>query len=118
MKKLAVATLLLMVLTVPLAAQPCTVYDIIALPNPLRTYTYFTAITVPSQYELDWIRVRIYNLSGQEVASRYEEDTWRVYWDGDNLANGVYLYKSECCEFYQGQEYRWKFGPYTITISK
>jgi len=110
-RKLAIAALPLVVLTAPLAAQPCTVYDIRAFPNPLRTYTYSTAITVPSQYELDWIRVWIYNLSGQQVAFRHAEDTWRVYWDGDNLANGIYLYKSECYEFYQGQEYRWKFGP-------
>jgi len=46
-----------------LAAQALVVYDIMALPNVLESYTYFTAQTLPSQYPLDVMEINVYNLS-------------------------------------------------------
>lgn len=68
------------------------VYDIVALPNVLETYTYFTAQTLPAQYLLDLIEVKVYNLYGQLLYSDAKEDVYRIGWDGDSFANGIYLY--------------------------
>jgi len=119
MKKMTTyATALLTIIMIALSVQAVTVYDIVVNPNPLRTYTYFKAITDPAEYSLDWIQVWVYNLGGQQVAHLYAEDTWRIYWDGDNLANGPYLYISECYDFDQGVEVSETFGPYALYILK
>jgi len=64
MKRLTVVASVLAVLTLgSLAAQALVVYDIMALPNVLESYTYFTAQTLPSQYPLDVMEINVYNLS-------------------------------------------------------
>ena len=98
------------------AASALTVYDIQAYPNVLRSYTYFTATTVPSQYALDEIEIKIYNLSSQLVATLTSEDVYRIYWDGGNLANGVYTYVASYVNLNPDDD--GEFGPYTLYIMK
>jgi len=119
MKRLAIAVAVVATLTLgSLLAQAVEVYDIRALPNILRTYTYFTAHTLPSQYSLDVIEINIYDLSGDLVATEAGEDTYRVHWDGDNLANGVYLYTAWFYNYDNGEVDEGEFGPYTLYILK
>jgi len=74
---LALAVLVILAVAV-VGARAVTVYDIQAYPNVLTSYTYFTATTVPSQYALDEIEIKVYNLASQLVATLTEEDVYRI----------------------------------------
>lgn len=121
MKRLSVVLALSIALAIAIssvAAHAVVVYDIVALPNVLKTYTYFTAQTLPSQYKLDLIEIKVYNLYGQLVATVSEEDAYRVYWTGGGLANGVYLYTARYWNYDGEEEQEDEFGPYVLYISK
>ncbi|MBU0595946.1 hypothetical protein KJ567_04600 [Candidatus Bipolaricaulota bacterium] len=105
---------LLVVVFGVVAAQALTVYDIQAYPNVLQSYTYFTATEVPSQYELDEIEIKIYNLASQLVATLTEEDVYRIYWNGGGLANGVYTYVASYTNL--NPDMSDEFGPYVLYI--
>jgi len=93
MKRGYIALAVLVILAVAVVgARAVTVYDIQAYPNVLTSYTYFTATTVPSQYALDEIEIKVYNLASQLVATLTEEDVYRIYWNGGSLPNGIYTY--------------------------
>jgi len=110
--------LLIALLAVPIVAHALTVYDIVATPNPLVTYTYFTATTSPSNYELDVIEIKVYNLYSQLVAIIPDEDVYRVHWDGGDLANGVYYYYAWFYNYDAGEIDTDTFGPYQLVINK
>ena len=97
-------------------ARAVTVYDIQAYPNVLTSYTYFTATTVPSQYALDEIEIKVYNLASQLVATLTEEDVYRIYWNGGSLPNGIYTYTASYTNLNPDMED--EFGPYILYISK
>lgn len=75
-----------------------TVTDVYNAPNPLVTETTFYLVYYPMPHVFHSIVIKVYALGGQQVAQPYAKDTDRVTWDGtdfngNNLANGVYLYK-------------------------
>lgn len=112
------APLLIALLALPVVAHALTVYDIVAAPNPLVTYTYFTAVTLPSNYELDVIEIKVYNLYSQLVDTISDEEVYRVYWTGGSLANGVYYYYAWFYNYDDGEEDTGTFGPYQLVINK
>ncbi len=117
MKRTFVTLLIFAVLTVgAISVEALTVYDIRAYPNVITSYTYFTATTVPSQTPLDEIEYRVYNLYSQLVASKAVEDVYQIYWDGDDLANGIYMYTVSYVNL--NPDLSDEFGPYVLYILK
>jgi hypothetical protein len=112
------AALLISLFTLSIVGNALTVYDIVAGPNPLVTYTYFTATTSPSNYELDVIEIKVYNLASQLVATIPDEDVYRIRWTGGNLANGVYYYYAWFYNYDAGEIDTATFGPYQLVINK
>jgi len=109
---------LIALLALPTLAYALTVYDIVAGPDPLVTYTYFTATTSPSDYALDIIEINVYNLQSQLVATISDEDVYRVYWTGGNLANRVYYYYAWFYNYDAEEIDTGTFGPYQLVICK
>jgi hypothetical protein len=97
--------------------QAITVYDIKALPNVLTTYTYFTAVTLPANYALDFIQVKVYNSGGTLVATITGENANRLYWNGGTLPNGAYIYRATYSNW-DGHSDSGSFGPYILYISR
>lgn len=91
-------------------------------PNPLATETTFYLVYFPAPHSFDHIVIRIYDLGGRQVAQPHAEDTDRVTWDGtdfngNNLANGVYLYRVYVWELVNGwPTLIWQSGTKTMAI--
>ena len=83
-----------------------TISNVIPSPNPFSTSTRFQVITQPSNTPVDKLEIKIFDLSGKQVATLSDSNTTGINWDGDNLANGAYLYVANVT--HQGKSY----GPF------
>lgn len=82
------------------AASELMVTELVNYPNPFETDTYFTFQMI-SPFGSAEVTISVYTVTGrkiQEIRSLAEAGFNKIYWngrdyDGDVLANGVYLYK-------------------------
>jgi len=90
----------------PSPSPTVTISNVIPSPNPFSTSTRFQVITQPSNTPVDKLEIKIFDLSGKQVATLSDSNTTGINWDGDNLANGAYLYVANVT--HQGKSY----GPF------
>jgi PKD repeat protein len=90
----------------PSPTPTVTISNVIPSPNPFSTSTRFQVITQPSNTPVDKLEIKIFDLSGKQVATLSDSNTTGINWDGDNLANGAYLYVANVT--HQGKSY----GPF------
>ena len=121
-KASTIAIALLCVLVGVVTVSAVIVTDAYNAPNPLVTQTMFYLVYYPTPHDFDSVVIKIYDLSSQQVAQPYAEHTDRVTWDGtdsdgDQLANGTYLYRAYVYEKDQGVPYElWKSNVKTMAI--
>ncbi len=121
-KTITTATTILLILAGVVTVSAFTVTDVYNAPNPLVTQTTFYLVYYAMPYDFDSILIKIYDLSSHQVAQPYAEDTDRVTWDGtdfdgEDLANGMYLYRAYIYEKDQGVPYKlWKSSLKTMAI--
>jgi len=112
----------LLVLAGVVTVSAVTVTDVYNAPNPLVTQTTFCLVYYPTPHGFDSVVIKIYDLSSQQVAQPYAEDADRVTWNGidfngNQLANGIYLYRAYVYEKDQGVPYElWKSNVKTMAI--
>lgn len=101
-----------------------TVTDVYNAPNPLVTETTFYLVYYPTPHSFYSVVVKVYDLGSQQVAQPNAQNTDRVTWngtdfDGDQLANGGYLYRAYVYELQNGVPYLfWQSGIKTMFISR
>lgn len=111
-------------LVVSVATCAVTVTDVYNAPNPLVTQTTFYLVYYPTPYDFYSVVIKVYNLGGQQVAQPNEQSADSVPWDGkdddgNDLANGTYLYKAYVYELDQGVPYLlWQSSVKTMSISR
>jgi hypothetical protein len=68
-------------------------------PNPFNPSTYI-AFTVPKDV---YVSLKVYDILGNEISTlvdgNHKAGTYNIYFDGSNLASGVYLYKLAAGDF-------------------
>jgi len=84
-KAITIAVAILWVLVGAVAVSAVTVTDVYNAPNPLVTQTTFYLVYYPTPHDFDSVVIKIYDLSSQQVAQPYAEDTDRVTWNGTNF---------------------------------
>jgi flagellar hook assembly protein FlgD len=121
-KTITTAATILLILASVVTVSAVTVTDVYNAPNPLVTQTTFYLVYYPTPHDFDSIVIKIYDLSSHQVAQPYAEDTDRVTWDGtdfdgEDLANGMYLYRAYVYEKDEGVPYElWKSSLKTMAI--
>jgi len=121
-RSLALAVLAFLAVSVVTCAV--TVTDVYNAPNPLVTQTTFYLIYSPTPYDFYSVVIKVYNLGGQQVAQPNAQSADSVPWDGkdsggNNLANGMYLYRAYVYELDEGVPYLlWQSSVKTMTISR
>jgi flagellar hook assembly protein FlgD len=123
-KAITIAAAILWVLVSVVTVSAVTVTDVYNAPNPLVTQTTFYLVYYPTPHDFDSVVIKIYDLSGQQVAQPYAGHTDRVTWNGtdsngNQLANGGYLYKAYVYEKRQGVPYLfWQSSTKIMFISR
>lgn len=73
-------------------------------PNPFNPSTHI-AFTVPKDV---YVSLKVYNILGNEITTlvdgNHKAGTYNMYFDGSNLASGVYLYKLTAGDFTQARK--------------
>lgn len=122
MYKTITTTTILLILASVVTVSAVNVTDVYNAPNPLVTQTTFYLVYYPTPHDFDSIVIKIYDLASQQVAQPYAEDTDRVTWDGtdfdgEDLANSMYLYRAYVYEKDEGVPYElWKSSLKTMAI--
>jgi len=101
-------------------SYPVEVYDIVPDPEIIRNGG--TCFEVVCHYFSDrdpeglwdgsfyWIEVKVYDLTGRQVASVACENCTEVWWSGDELRNGAYIYRATVKDTWLGDLVT--FGPF------
>ena len=123
-KAITIAAAILWVLVGVVTVSAVTVTDVYNAPNPLVTQTTFYLVYYPTPHSFYSVVIKVYNLGAQQVAQPNAQNTDRVTWNGtdfngNQLANGVYLYKAYVYELQSGVPYLfWQSSTKTMSISR
>ena len=121
-KTITIAAAILWVLVSVVTVSAVTVTDVYNAPNPLVTQTTFYLVYYPTPHNFYSVVIKVYNLGAQQVAQPNAQNTDRVTWNGtdfngNQLANGVYLYKAYVYELQSGVPYLfWQSNVKTMAI--
>ena len=121
-KAITIAAAMLWVLVSVVTVSAVTVTDVYNAPNPLVTQTTFYLVYYPTPHNFYSVVIKVYNLGAQQVAQPNAQNTDRVTWNGtdfkgNQLANGVYLYKAYVYELQSGVPYLfWQSNVKTMAI--
>ena len=121
-KAITIAAAILWVLVSVVTVSAVTVTDVYNAPNPLVTQTTFYLVYYPTPHNFYSVVIKVYNLGAQQVAQPNAQNTDRVTWNGtdfngNQLANGVYLYKAYVYELQSGVPYLfWQSNVKTMAI--
>jgi len=123
-KASTIAIALLCVLVGVVTVSAVIVTDAYNAPNPLVTQTTFYLVYYPTPHSFYSVVIKVYNLGAQQVAQPNAQNTDRVTWNGtdfngNQLANGGYLYKAYVYELQGGVPYLfWQSSTKTMFISR
>lgn len=121
-KGITIVAALCCVLVATVVVSAVTVTNVYNAPNPLVSQTTFYLVYSPTPHSFFSVVIKIYNLGGQQVAQPNAQSTDQVSWDGtdsngNQLANGSYLYKAYVYELQNGVPYLfWQSSTKTMQI--
>lgn len=101
---------------------PVTVYTVVPVPEVIRSgglgtwfivdYRYFPDRDPQRQWDgsFYWIEVRVFDLTGRQVALVSRENSTQVWWSVGTLGNGAYIYSATVKDTWLGRLLT--FGPF------